>query len=325
MNFSQFYFTEAKLSVLRQFLNVFAKEKKINIDLEKDIQDKGYFSITDASTFSNINEDLSESYKLNINLKKRKKGIKYDTDDKVLARMLKKRAMDIEAGKLVTDVYKVNITGGEELISPYINIQAAAAYETGKHLIHYGYIVMIIVQYIDGTFKHYVGADRLGLKFFKELFGTNMDIYLSTHKSNKGPILYDTSEEKPEQPIKTKHGYINFAGTPEETKTEFFNNIKESFSKKSNLIPKKETIIIKGIGTLDGYTYQLKPSDEKIGVYTRGAAFTKPSALVIVFYNGKNSIEEAQKMGLFDNIKGIDKPNQQIFSAIKYTDNIEKI
>jgi hypothetical protein len=68
MNFSQFYFTEAKLSVLRQFLNIFAKEKKININLQKDIQDKGYFSITDKNTFFAINEELSTSYKLYINL-----------------------------------------------------------------------------------------------------------------------------------------------------------------------------------------------------------------------------------------------------------------
>lgn len=324
MKFTDYYFAEAKLSLLRQFKNLFAKEKQINIDIETDIKDKGYFSETSSSTFATITDELSRSYRDFVNLRKRKKELKYTSQDKILARQMQKKALDIGAGKLVTDVFNANITGGDELISPYQNIQAAAAYETGKHLIHYGYIVMIITEVENKRLKYYVGGDRLGLSFFKELFGTNMDTYLSVQDKS----MYsrpDEKEEKPEtkkEPEKSQIAYISVRGSQEE-KVKMWEDIQNVLKtnqhklSKIGLDGKTKPMTIDG-KKCAGYDYILKPSELTMGIYQK-----QEGILVIIFYEGDETIEEVKNLHLFDDLKTI--KSYQLFNNVKYAKDIPYI
>jgi len=328
MSFSDHYFTEAKLSVARQFLNLFSKEKKININLDKDLV---YFSEINARGFHDINSTLSRSYTQHKELGRRKKTLKSRGEDKILARMSQKKSMDIEAGPQIINVFNVNLKGGLEKISPYNSIQAAAAYETGRGVVHYGYIVMIITESLTNDLKYYIGADRLGLKFFKEKFGTNMDMYVAANRPSEVSTKGKTeAPKKKEKEGKSVYGVIDIQG-PNEFKEELWKDIKESWgtARKDGTMAGNFINIQDGkVGDGIGYQYTIEPlnpekHETSIGVYIGGPK--KNKKLIIVFYDGEYTIDVARNLKLFDKLESIKNPQNQIYQNIKKVNSLQKI
>lgn len=331
MKFTNFYFTE-KLSIWRQFLNLFSKEKEIDIDLKKDIADKGYFSETDKHTFDYIISRLSDKYKNYLELKRSKKALsKSQTKDKIFARMAKKKELDILAGQILINVFKANIKGDyTELIPPEEKIVAALAYETSRSLIYHGYIVLVItenttdIETLDdiketvSINKYYVGADKLGLRFFKDLFGINMDMYLMINKHGFERIVKpirksknkSKTREKTEIKKKTSDGIVKIGGDFN-YKKDLFDDITNTWKNdKINFKFVKPDIITISGKNFKGYRYTLNKTEYQIGVYIGGL-----TELIIIFYGGENTVKEVKRLGLFNQF--VENPNE-IFDNVKY-------
>ena len=237
--------------------------------------------------------------------------------------------MDIEAGQQVINVYQINTKGDSaEVIPENNNINVAAAYETGRSLIHYGYIVMIITEdksnndqlsdMNDSSNRYFIGADKLGLKFFKDLFGTNMDMYLISDtyskkfksKYTKPNTINKSNATKPEETKQDLYVKLKQANTIlDDIKTSWgeLNNINTEY--KHNIRSIKEDYL----GKYKGLRYQLF-TNNAIGVYPVGN-----EDAIIVFYNGSDAINDIKKFNMindisfnpsvFTNVKPLDKGN----------------
>lgn len=182
--FSEYYFKEARLGIGRKIANIFSNQKEIDIDIQKDIVDVGYFGETNHRTFNEINRSLSDSFKDNIKLIKNKKLIGSSDNDKILSRYRQRKREELQYGTQIINVFKANIKNVGGLLGNYSSINSAIAYETGRNIIHNGYIVLIITSQND-KIEYFVGADKLGMKFFQQIFGTNIDLFININKDNK--------------------------------------------------------------------------------------------------------------------------------------------
>ena len=337
MNFTEHYFVEAKLSVGRQFLNIFSKTKKINVDLSKDIKDKGYFGETNKTTFNEINNMLADSYRKHKELKKRKKLTQYDSD-KILDRMSKKREMDIQAGEQIVNVFELNPKGDiNEVIPDNNELEAGVVYETGRKLLHYGYIVLIITTdptqtTNDDTLepnRYFVGADSIGLKFFTELFGTNMDMYVAADAKTKRQekayrdrvrTVNKPKEAKSTMLVKKLQGNVEY-------KNQFLDNIHIVWGSSENGIVPSMRSKIKDIVedtqniNWNGEVYTLE-NGTKVGVYVGGDKYASNIQVNVVYFNGENTIQELKRLRLFDNI---DVKEIDLINGVKPLADIKKL
>ena len=248
--------------------------------------------------------------------------------------MQAKKIANIQAGPQIINVFRTNLIEGFESEMDGVlpgGTYNAAAFETGRKLLHYGYIVTVLGKDITGDLRYFIGADKLGKKFFKELFGTNIDMFVGFGKSEKpDTIIKDTQfkpkEEKEEEKQSSKIYGITRIGGSTQFKKELFDEIKKNWGVigkpiDSNKISEIKRSTFKGRSeTYTGLEYKLNPYNTTVGVY-----YSSLGKLVLVYFDNKKTINAIKKLGLFDNFESIDNITSQIFHNVDEIKDLAKL
>jgi hypothetical protein len=315
LSFSQHYFTEAKIQAWRQIANLFAQEKKFGVNINKDL--KQIYEI-DEKTFTNLNNTLAGMYREgDVEFKYRYRLLK--KDEKKQAKKEKENTLSI------TNVYKGILKGDKSQLQDLDYVIDCIVYESGKRLIYNGYIVMIVTRATDGNDRYYIGADRNGLFFFKEIFGMNLSMYtrIAQHNINRltsrqlelpGRVIdrdkekrgeYDIGNDDEEKLNIVRLGFLEVPGG-RNIYLQLKNKLVDPATTRGNVKISKE------------YANKIKSDyPTQRGKYTSGFKFTLPSGLyfqmltnpnkpvnVLFEFENKKVLDELKILNILTDIKG---------------------
>jgi len=154
--FSRYYYlSEKRMSLLRRFTNLFTTNKKIDLNVDKLQQ----FGEIDGRAFKEVVEKMSQ----------------------VLVRPKRKYyGKEAEEENAIIEIYNGILKGQnkKKLLPNAYTSQNVAVYETREH----GVVAAILVTDGAGNDRYYVGVDRKGNKFFKEITGMLVSTFVVINK-----------------------------------------------------------------------------------------------------------------------------------------------
>lgn len=256
MSFAEYY-TEKKMSIGRRISNLFTNLKKYDLNVD----DLSVFKQVSENGYDRLVDKIASVVEIDDWRKKKAAKLDYDKNDERTRRdYLKKYKLKVE--DRVTEIYKGELKGSNELIPIGYNPVDISVYETNRN----GILILMSLQKGEDV-RYYIGSDNKGDRFFKAVLGMSLDTYavLNKPKVDTSKLNYKSTiklkdiepEELPETPVsyidkleKTKDtirdGNDNWYGFIKINNEEFSTILSKLKSIQKKMIP----YVTKNIGTI---------------------------------------------------------------------------